>query len=88
MSDETPRNHVEAERRAKFFDDMAAQIRLNKDATFGGAFLLISPDLEEPYQMLMLNQAEPGIFWAAVQTLAQTAVQTIDQAQRGMGGRR
>jgi hypothetical protein len=88
MSDEEiSQAHKDAEKRAAFFDAMAAQIRLNKDAKFGGAFVIVSPDLEDPNQMLILDQAEPGVFWAAVQTLAQQAVQAIDALQRRAGFR-
>ena len=79
MSDDQPPDPSEA--RAKLFDDMAAQIRLNKEATFGGAFLMIPPD-GDPFSSLMLNQAEPSIFWAAVKTLADVAMAALDRAQR------
>ena len=88
MSDEEiPQTHKDAEHRAQFFDAMAAQIRLNKDAKFGGAFLMVPPDSEEIYSQLTLNHAEPGIFWAAVKTLAEVAVQAIDLVQRRQGFR-
>ncbi len=74
-----------AEERAKLFDQMAAQIRLNKDAKFGGAFLMIPPGDGEPFSSLMLNQEEPSIFWAAVKTLADVALGALEKAQR-MGG--
>ena len=86
--EEIPQTHKDAERRAKIFDAMAAQIRLNRDAKFGGAFVIVSPDMEEPIQMLTLNHEESGVFWAAIQTLAQQAVQSIDQVQRRMMGHR
>lgn len=76
----------ENEKRAKLFDAMAAQIRLNKGAMFGGAFLLVPPGSDvEPFSSLMLNQDQPGIFWAAIQTLANMAVQETDRAQRQGG---
>ena len=80
---------TESERRAQAFERMAAQIRLNKDAKFGGAFLLIPPDsTEEAWQAsLMLNQEEPSIFWASVQTIANMAVQALDRGQRQQGFR-
>ena len=85
MTDEVPIDQIEA--RAELFDRMAAQIRLNKDATFGGAFLLVPPGAEvEPFSSLMLNQDQPGIFWAAIQTLANMAVQETDRAQRQQSG--
>lgn len=86
MSDEP--EITESERRAQTFERMAAQIRLNKDAKFGGAFLFIPPD-GEPQASLMLNQEQPGIFWSAIQTLAQMAIDAISQEQRQQGfGRR
>jgi hypothetical protein len=87
VNEEIPQAHKDAEKRAALFDAMAAQIRLNRDAKFGGAFLILAPDSEEPTQMLILNQEEAGVFWAAIQTLAQQAVATIDTAQRRAGFR-
>jgi len=81
MTDEQP---DESEARAALFDQMAAQIRLNKDAKFGGAFLMVPPD-GDPFSSLMLNQAEPSIFWAAVQTLANMALESLQQANRQQG---
>ena len=83
MSDDQPRDVNEE--RAALFDQMAAQIRLNKDAKFGGAFLMVPPD-GDPFSSLMLNQDQPGIFWAAIQTLANMAVQETDRAQRQQSG--
>lgn len=83
--DEIPQSHKDAEKRAQFFDAMAARIRLNKDATFGGACVIVSPEMETPTEMLILHQAEPGIFWVSIQTMAQQAVQAIDKMQRQMG---
>lgn len=87
MSDEEPnREHAEAEKRALMFEDMARQLRLNRDAKFGGAFLVIPPADGEPFSSLMLNQDEASIFWAAVKTLAEVAVQALDRMQRGQAG--
>ena len=84
MSDEVPRDPVEE--RALLFEKMAIQIRLNKDATFGGAFLLVPPGADaEPMSSLMLNQDQPGIFWASIQTLADLAIKESDQLQRQAG---
>lgn len=73
--------------RAQFFDNMAAQIRLNRDAKFGGAFVLLPPMDGEPVSSLMLNQEEPSIFWASLQTIANMAIQTLDKNQRQQGFR-
>lgn len=79
----------ESEKRALLFEDMARQIRLNKDAKFGGSFLVVPPQDGETFASLMLNQDEPSIFWGAVKTLAEVAMQALDQAQRNQGfGRR
>jgi len=78
--------HEAAEARAALFEQMAAQIRLNKDAKFGGAFLVIPPADGEPFSSLMLNQDEASIFWAAVKTLAEVAVNALDRNQRGQQG--
>ena len=84
MTDEQPN---EAIARAKLFEDMAAQIMLNKDApAFGGAFLMIPPE-GDPFSSLMLNQAEPSIFWAAVKTLADVAMAQLERGQRQQGFR-
>ncbi len=84
MSDEQQPD--ESEQRAILFDDMARQIRLNKSAKFGGAFLMVPP-VGEPFSSLMLNQDEPSIFWAAVKTLADVAMQALERAQRQQGFR-
>jgi len=73
-----------AEERAKLFDQMAAQIRLNRDAKFGGAFLMVPPD-GEAFSSLMLNQDQPAIFWSAVQTLAGIALEAANKLQRAYG---
>ena len=69
---------------------MAAQIRLNKDAKFGGALLAIPPgDDGEPFCFITFNQDEAAIFWSIVQTLGQMAQAAMEQASRGQGfGRR
>lgn len=86
MSDEEiPRHHTEAEARAALFDEMARQIRLNKDAKFGGAFLMAPPADGEPFSSLMLNQDEASIFWAAVKTLADVAMNALERGQRQQG---
>ncbi len=86
MYDEQPIH--EAEKKALLFEDMARQIRLNKDAKFGGAFLVCPPADGEPFSSLMLNQDEPSIFWGAVKTLAEVALQALDpRNQQGFRGR-
>lgn len=75
MTDEQPIE--EFEKRALLFEEMARQIRLNKDAKFGGAFLMVPPE-GDPFSSLMLNQDQPSIFWAAVKTLAEVAMNALD----------
>lgn len=86
MSDEQPID--ESEKRALLFEQMAVQIRLNKNAKFGGAFMVCPPMDGEPFSSLMLNQEEPSIFWGAVKTLAEVAMQALDpRNQTGRGFR-
>ena len=90
MSDEAVDDvaHEAAEKRALLFEDMARQIRLNSGAKFGGAFLVVPPMDGEPFQSLMLGQDEPSIFWGAVKTLAEVAMQALDpRNQQGFRGR-
>lgn len=88
MTDELPVE--EFEKRARLFESMAAQIRLNKDAKFGGALLAIPPgDDGEPFSFIAFNQDEVAIFWGIVQTLSEMAHAVMEQASRGRGfGRR
>ena len=86
MTDEQP--VTDSEKRALLFEDMARQIRLNKDVKFGGAFLVCPPSDGEPFQSLMLGQEEPSIFWGAVKTLAEVAMQALDPRNaQGFRGR-
>jgi hypothetical protein len=73
------------ETRAKLFEDMAAQIRLNRGAKFGGAFLVVPPADGEPFSSLMLNQEEPGVFWGALKSLVEVAMGAIEQRNRQQG---
>jgi hypothetical protein len=84
MSDELP---DPVETRARLFESMAAQIRLNKHAKFGGALLAIPPgDGTEPFSFITFNQDEAAIFWSIVQTLGQMAQSAMEQASRGGQG--
>lgn len=52
---------------AQRFEAMAAQIRLNKDAKFGGAFLLVPPPMTgKVIESLVLSDQNPGLFWSMV----------------------
>jgi hypothetical protein len=70
------------ETRALMFEAMAAQIRLNKDAKFGGAFLVIPPGDNEPFQSLMLGQDEQAVFWSTIKTLAQIGLDAAEKQNR------
>lgn len=83
MTDEQPLD--EFEKRALLFEDMARQIRLNKDAKFGGAFLVIPPGDGDPFSSLMLNQEEQAIFWSSIKTLADIALAAVDRSNRQQG---
>ncbi len=78
--------HKAAEARALLFEAMAVQIRLNRDAKFGGAFLVIPPGDAEPFSSLMLNQDEPAIFWGAVKSLGEVALGALDATARQQQG--
>ena len=89
MSDEQPID--ESEKRALLFEAMARQIRLNKDAPFGGAFLLIPPGEQvEAIQQLILYTTDPPFFWGAVKTISALADQELagHGRQQGFSGRR
>jgi hypothetical protein len=87
MNDESEQRDP-IEERALLFEDMAKQIRLNKDYKFGGAFLLVPPGEGEPFSSLMLRQEEAPIFWSTIKTLVQVAEETMGRPQAGFGGRR
>ena len=74
------------------FLDMAARIDLNAEQGFGGAFVIVPPGEEaKPRVLLMLDNAEnPAMFWAALQTTAQIALQELanEEQRAGFGGLR
>lgn len=78
----------ESEKRARLFEAMAVQIRLNKGAKFGGAFLVVPPADGDPFSSIMLNQDEPSIFWSTVKTLADIAMAALDPRNAQGFGRR
>jgi hypothetical protein len=77
----------EFEKRATMFEEMAAQIRLNRNAKFGGAFLIIPPGDGEPFSSLMLNQEEQGVFWGALKSLVEMAMNALETLARQRGFR-
>lgn len=76
------------------FTDMADRIDLNAEQGFGGAFVIMPPGADQKARvLLMLDNAEnPAMFWAALQTTAQLALQELQQEEensaRGMMGMR
>jgi hypothetical protein len=81
MSDEPEQRDI-IEERAKMFESMAAQIRLNGGAKFGGAILAIPPGDGEPFESIMFGQEEPAIFWSTIQTLAKLALDAAEKLNR------
>jgi hypothetical protein len=72
------------------FTDMASRLELNAGQGFGGAFVIVPPgtgdEEPKPHVLLMLNNADnPAMFWAALQTTAQIALQEIAKAEEGLG---
>jgi hypothetical protein len=75
------------------FTEMAARIQLNAEEGFGGAFVIVPPGEEaKTRSLLMLDNAEsPAMFWAALQTTCEIALQEIRAAEEqnaGFGGLR
>lgn len=70
------------------FTQMAERIMLNSEQGFGGAFVIVPPGEEpKPRVLLMLDNAEnPAMFWAALQTTAQMALQEIQNEEQQSGG--
>jgi hypothetical protein len=59
--------NFDAEEIAQRFEALAARIRLNKDASFGGAFLLVPPPATgNIVETLVLSDQNPGVFWSLV----------------------
>jgi hypothetical protein len=81
MNDQPEQRDI-TEERAKLFEAMAAQIRLNRDAKFGGAILAIPPGDAEPFESIMFRQEEAAIFWSTVQTLAKIALEAAEKLNR------
>ena len=81
MNDQPEQRDI-VEERARMFEDMAAQIRLNRDAKFGGAILAIPPGDGEAFESIMFRQEEPAIFWSTIQTLAKIALEAAEKLNR------
>lgn len=84
MSDPQPHD---AEAIAQRFEAMAAQIRLNKDGKFGGAFLLIPPPLAgSTVETLVLSDQNAGLFWSSIKALVDGEFKTLQDKQRMASG--
>ena len=71
---------------AKRFEAMAAQIRLNKDGKFGGAFLLVPPPLTgNIVETLVLSDQNAGLFWSAVKTMVDAEFNALKEQQARLG---
>lgn len=79
-----PQATFDHEQIAKMFDDMAARIRLNKDAKFGGALLLVPPGgLGMPITHLLLSDQQAGYFWSSIKGMIDREYQSIQDMARG-----
>jgi len=83
-----PQLGYDAEALAAAFDQMAAQIRLNKAGNFGGAFVLVPPaGIGMPTASLFMNSPGAGlIFWQALKSTVDDQINQIKDQQR-MSGR-
>ena len=73
---------TDADAIAQRFEAMAAQIRLNKDGNFGGAFLLIPPHLTgTPIETLLRSNQNPGLFWSSIKALVDAQVKELQDRQ-------
>jgi hypothetical protein len=72
----------DAEEIAKRFEAMAAQIRLNKDGKFGGAFLLVPPPMTGSIvETLVLSDQNAGLFWSAVKAMVDGEFKALQERQ-------
>lgn len=70
---------------AKRFDVMADRMRLNKDNSFGGAFVIIPPVGEgsEPIDTLILDSKQDlSQFWMLLKQKAENEIMQLTMAQR------
>jgi hypothetical protein len=77
----------DAEALAATFDQMAAQIRLNKNGNFGGAFVLVPPPgVGSPVEGLILNSSNASMmFWANLKIIVDDTMVQIKEQQRMQG---
>ncbi|MFA5902027.1 MAG: hypothetical protein WC829_23260 [Hyphomicrobium sp.] len=80
-------NGYDAETIATGFDQMAAQIRLNKAGNFGGAFVLVPPvGMGQPVQGLILNSSNAAMmFWANLKIIVDDTLIQLKEQQRLQG---
>lgn len=78
------RQGYDAESLAATFDQMAAQIRLNKDGNFGGAFVLVPPPgVGSPVDGLILNSSNAAMmFWANLKIIVDDTMVQLKEQQR------
>lgn len=73
---------------ARMFDDMAARIRLNKDAKFGGALLLVPPGgLGKPIAHLLLSDQEAGYYWSSIKGMIDSEYRNVEELARSQRAR-
>lgn len=79
-----PRQGYDAESLAATFDQMAVQIRLNKDGNFGGAFVLVPPvGFGQPIDGLLLNSSNTALmFWANLKQVVDDTIRQLAEQQR------
>jgi len=73
---------IDVEEIAKRFESMAAQIRLNKDGKFGGAFLLVPPPLSgNIVETLVLSDQNAGLFWSSIKAMVDGEFKALQDRQ-------
>lgn len=74
---------VSAQTAAGAFTKMADAILLNKQASFGGAVVIIPPEGGgEPVDLLLLTRQSPVAFWALLKATVEAALSDLDAAAR------
>ena len=77
---------IDPEEIAQRFEAMAAQIRLNKNAKFGGAFLLVPPPLTgNIVETLVLSDQNAGLFWSSIKALVDGEFKALQERQARIG---
>jgi hypothetical protein len=78
------RQGYDAEALAAAFDQMAAQIRLNRDGNFGGAFVLVPPiGFGQPVDGLILNSSNAAMmFWMNLKLMVDDMMVQLKEQQR------